>query len=84
MSSSFLQLAVESRDLSQTEKEISVYKAKEIHKMTTFFTHDNSKWSWVKEVVILSEKQLSFWEFAHLCKLLFLFQLEIQQPTEEK
>ena len=32
MSSSFLQMAVESRDLSQ---EIGVYKTEEIHKITT-------------------------------------------------
>ena len=30
-----LLLAVESRDLSQAEKEIAVFKTEEIHKMTT-------------------------------------------------
>ena len=41
MFSSFLQLAFESHDLSQAEKEITLFKAKQIHKLATFFY---SKW----------------------------------------
>ena len=37
MFSSFLQLAVESSDLSQAEKEITLFKVKQTHKMATFF-----------------------------------------------
>ena len=35
--SSFLQLAVESRDLSHAEKEITLFKTKHAHKIATFF-----------------------------------------------
>ena len=42
MSSSFLQLAVGSRDLSQAEKEITLCKAEQIHKMTTIFTQNDN------------------------------------------
>ena len=41
MSFSFLQLAVESRDLSQAEIEITVCKVEQIHKMTTIFTQND-------------------------------------------
>ena len=57
MSSSFLQLAVGSRDLSQAGKEITVCKAEQVHKMTT--QSKNSKWSWMKKVVILSTVVIS-------------------------
>ena len=40
--SSFLQLAVESRDLSQNEKEITLFKAKQTHKMATFFSQNDN------------------------------------------
>ena len=72
MFSSFLQLAVESRDLSQAEKEINLFKAKQIHKMGIFFTQDLF--------------DLSFCELIQVCKQLFLSQLEmnyvIQKLTE--
>ena len=42
MSSSFWLLAVESRDLSQAEKEITAFKAEQINKMTTIFTQNNN------------------------------------------
>ena len=38
---SFLQLAVGSRDLSQAEKEITLCKAEQIHKMTTILTQND-------------------------------------------
>ena len=41
MSFSFLQLAVRSRDLSQAEKEITLCKAEQIHKM--FYLLDKLK-----------------------------------------
>jgi hypothetical protein len=46
MPSNILQLAVGSHDLSQTEK--LFLQAEQIHKV-------NSKWFWVKKVVILSK-----------------------------
>jgi hypothetical protein len=71
MSSSFLQLALESSDLSQ-----ALWKADQIH----------SKWSWVKKVVILSENSCHFVNLLIFAEL-FLYQLEInhviQQLTEE-
>ena len=42
MSFSFLQLAVGSRDLSQAEKEITLCKAEQIHKMTTVIEMNNN------------------------------------------
>ena len=42
MSSSFLQLAVGSRDLSQAEKEITLCKAEQIHKMATVIVMNNN------------------------------------------
>ena len=42
MFSSFLQLAVGSRDLSQDETEISLGKAEQVHKMSTFFTQNDN------------------------------------------
>ena len=42
---SFLQLAVGSRDLSQAEKEITLCKAEQIHKMTTIFTQNGPRLS---------------------------------------
>ena len=42
MSSSFWLLQVESRDFSQAEKERTVYKAEQNHKMTTIFTQKGS------------------------------------------
>ena len=42
MSSTFLQLAVGSRDLSQAEKEITLCKAEQIHKMTTVIEMNNN------------------------------------------
>ena len=51
MFSSFLQLAVESRDLSQAEKEITLLKAKQTHKMATFFY---SKWQFSTPRTFLS------------------------------
>ena len=42
MSFSFIQLAVESRDLSQAEIETTVCKAEQIHKMTTIFTQNDN------------------------------------------
>ena len=41
MLSEILQLTVEYRDLSQTEKKIIVVTSCETHKMTTFFTQYN-------------------------------------------
>ena len=38
-------LAVESRDLSQAEKELTACKAEQIHKMTTIFTHNGPRLS---------------------------------------
>ena len=78
---SFLQLAVESRNLSQAEKEITLFKAKQTHKMATFFLF--------KMTIFFSQDlfELSFCKFTQVCKQLFLSQLEIshviQQPTEE-
>ena len=40
--SSFWLLAVELRDLSQAEKEITACKAEQIHKMTPIFTQNDS------------------------------------------
>ena len=42
MSSSFWLLGVKSRDFSQAEKERTVYKAEQIHKMTTNFTQKDN------------------------------------------
>ena len=42
MSFSFLQLAVESRDLSQAEKYVTVVKPEQIHKMTIIFTQTDN------------------------------------------
>ena len=42
MFSSFLQLAVGSHDLSQAEKEISLFKAEQIQKMSTIFSQNDS------------------------------------------
>ena len=42
MSSSFWLLGVESRDVSQAEKERTAYKAGQIHKMTTIFTQNDN------------------------------------------
>ena len=42
MSSSFWLLQVESNDFSQAEKERAAFKAKQIHKMTTIFTHKDN------------------------------------------
>ena len=53
MSSSFLRLAVGSLDLSQAEKEITVCKAEQVHKMTT--QSKNSIWSWVNKFAIFSK-----------------------------
>jgi hypothetical protein len=79
MSFSFLQLAVGSRDLSQAEKEIFTKLSKFTKwqlfslKMTNFFIEDHF--------------EMSIWEFAQLCKQLFLSYIEvnhvIQQSTEE-
>ena len=41
MSYIFLLLAPESRDLFQAEKEITAYKAEQIHKMTPIFTQND-------------------------------------------
>jgi hypothetical protein len=38
----FWLLAVESRDLSQAEKEITAYKVEEVHKMTIIFTQNDN------------------------------------------
>ena len=46
MCSTLLQLAPGSHDLCQAEKEITVCKAEQIHKMTT------QNGSWMKKVVI--------------------------------
>ena len=43
MSFSFLQLAVGSRELSQAEKEITLRKDEQIHKMTTIITRNETK-----------------------------------------
>ena len=54
MSSSFWLLGVESRDLSQAEKERTACKAGQIHKMATIFTkNDNLGPFGVKIIVIL-------------------------------
>ena len=42
MCSSFWLLGVESRDFSQAEKERTVCKAVQIHKMKTIFTQNNN------------------------------------------
>ena len=42
MSFSFLQLAVGSRDLSQAEKEMTICKAEQIHKMTIIITQNDN------------------------------------------
>ena len=42
MSFSFLQLAVGSRELSQVEKEMTVCKAEQIHKMATIITQNDN------------------------------------------
>ena len=42
MSCSFGLLQIESRDLSQTEKEGTACKAEQIHKMTTIFTQKDN------------------------------------------
>ena len=43
MFSSFWLLGVESRDFFQAEKERTASKAKQIHKMTIFFTQNGQK-----------------------------------------
>ena len=57
MCSSLLQLAVESRDLSQAEKNILVLEAEQIHQITTFFTQNEGFLTWtivkLRRVVIL-------------------------------
>ena len=54
MSSGFGLLGVKSRDFSQAEKERIACKAKQIHKMTTFFTQNGPRLSFgVQTVVIL-------------------------------
>ena len=45
MCSSLLHLAVESRDLSQAEKKITVVKDEQTHKMTIIFTQNGQKLS---------------------------------------
>ena len=42
MSTSFGLLGVESRDISQAEKERTACKAEKIHKMTTIFTQNDN------------------------------------------
>ena len=49
-------LALESRDLSLAEKEITACKAEQIHKMTTIFTKNGPG----SKVVILSENSCHF------------------------
>ena len=82
MFSSFLQLAVGSSDLSQAEKEISLSKAEQIHKMSTIFTQKMTIF------FIQDYFELPFCEFAQICKQLFISQLDInpviQEPTETK
>ena len=47
-------MGVESRDFSQAEKERTACKAKQIHKMTAFFTQNGPRLSFlVKNAVIL-------------------------------
>ena len=41
MSSKILQLTIESGDLSQAEKKITVVTSRVTHKMVTFFTEDH-------------------------------------------
>ena len=54
MSSSFWLLQVESLDFSQAEKETTACKAEQIHKMTSIFTQNGPRLSFlVKMVVIL-------------------------------
>ena len=53
MSSSFLHLAVGSRDLSQAEKKLMLLQAEQIHTMKTVFTNYDP-------VVILSENSYHF------------------------
>ena len=79
MSSSFWLLGVESLDFSHAEKERTACKDEQIHKMTTIFIqNDPIGFHFVG-------KQLSFCEFAQLCKQFFFSQLEknhvIQLPT---
>ena len=52
----FKQLAVESRDLSQAEKKVTVVKPEQIFKMTIIFSQKGQKWS----LVILSENSCHF------------------------
>ena len=45
MSSSIWLLGVDSRDISQAEKERAAYKADQIHKMTTILTQNGPRLS---------------------------------------
>ena len=59
MSSSCLQLALGTRDLSQAEKETTLCKAEQIHKMETIFTrNDNFLHPFFLSCVNLLSKQL--------------------------
>ena len=72
MSSSFQLLEVESQDFSQAEKERTAFNAGQIHKMTTIFTQNAPRLSF----------ELSFCDFAQLCKQFFLSQLEKNPVTQ--
>ena len=53
MSYSFWLLAHGSRDLSQAEKERNACKAEQIHKMTTIFTKNGPRLSFLVKVVVI-------------------------------
>jgi hypothetical protein len=66
---SFLQLAIRSRDLSQAEKEKSIGKAEQIHKVTYIFTQNDN-------FLHHDHFELSFCKFAQRCKESTISQLE--------
>ena len=53
MSSTFCLLEVESRDFSHAEKEITGYKAKQIHKMTMILTQNGPRVPFLVKVVVI-------------------------------
>ena len=59
MFSSFLQLSVELRDLSQAEKEITLFKAKQTHKMATFLLKMTISFTQVSSVQTVMKTEFS-------------------------
>ena len=53
MCSTFWLLKVESRDFSQAEKERTACKAEQIHKLTTIFTQNGPRLSFLVKIVVI-------------------------------